>query len=171
MTDTCPPFLPLSPPFARPGHFLPAGLDLDADDSLWVPQATGVWFRPLLLCVSQGYYVNLLRMRQGGTVSRHRHAGAVHAFTLRGRWRFLEHDWEATPGSYAFEPPGVTHTLVLAEGVNEMIALFHVTGGAVYVDGHGHVEGHDDVFTKLEATRRHYLALGRDADDVRALIC
>ena len=39
-------------------------LDLDADDRLWVPQAPDVKFRPLLLSVSQGYFVNLLRVRK-----------------------------------------------------------------------------------------------------------
>src|SRR5258708_29885112 len=53
----------------------------------------------------------------------------VHAFTLRGRWRYLEHDWIATPGDYTFEPPGETHTLVVPDDVKEMATLFHVTGG------------------------------------------
>lgn len=144
----------------QPDIFLPQAMDLDAPDGLWVPQAEGVWFRPLILNVSQGYYVNLLRVRKAGVLSRHRHSGPVHAFTLRGRWHYLEHDWQAVPGSYAFEPPGETHTLVVPEDVDEMITLFHVTGGYVYVDPQGEAEGYEDVFTKLEATRRHCSAQG-----------
>jgi hypothetical protein len=49
--------------------FLPGALDLDGDEHLWVPQAEGVWFKPLVLCVSQGYYVNLLRVRNSGVLS------------------------------------------------------------------------------------------------------
>jgi quercetin dioxygenase-like cupin family protein len=37
----------------------------------------------------------------------------VHAFTLRGEWHYLEHDWIAKTGDYVFEPPGETHTLVV----------------------------------------------------------
>ena len=144
--------------------FLPAALDLDADEQLWVPQAPGVWFRPLVLSTSQGYYVNLLRVRNTGVLSRHRHSGPVHAFTLRGRWRYLEHDWEAVPGSYAFEPPGETHTLVVPDGVAEMVTLFHVTGGYVYVDPDGAALGFEDVFTKLANARAHYEAIGLGAD-------
>ena len=66
------------------------------------------------------------------------------------RWHYLEHDWIATEGSYAFEPPGETHTLVIPEDVPEMITLFHVTGGYVYVDPQGVALGYEDVFTKLE---------------------
>ena len=144
--------------------FMPGATDLDVDEHLWVPQAPGVWFKPLVLNVSQGYYLNLLRVRNSGVLSRHRHAGPVHAFTLRGRWRYLEHNWEAVPGSYAFEPPGETHTLVVPEDVSEMVTLFHVTGGYVYVDPDGVALGYEDVFTKLENARRHYAAIGLGAD-------
>lgn len=65
-----------------------------------MPQADGVGFKPLVLCVSQGYCVNLLRVRNSGVLSRHRHNGPVRAITLRGRWHYLEHDWEAGPMSY-----------------------------------------------------------------------
>ena len=34
---------------------VPGALDLDGDEQSWVPQAEGVWFKPLILCVSQGY--------------------------------------------------------------------------------------------------------------------
>jgi 2,4'-dihydroxyacetophenone dioxygenase len=148
----------------QPDIFLPGAIDLDGDEAHWVPQAPGVWFKPLVLNVGQGYYINLLRVRNSGVLSRHRHSGPVHAFTLRGRWHYLEHDWEAIPGSYAFEPPGETHTLVVPEGVTEMITLFHVTGGYTYVDPDGVALGYEDVFTKLANARKHYEAIGLGAD-------
>jgi 2,4'-dihydroxyacetophenone dioxygenase len=114
--------------------FIGSALELDGDEREWVPQSPTVAFRPLVLNVSQGYYINILRVRSSGILSRHRHSGPVHAFTLRGRWRYLEHDWVASPGDYAFEPPGETHTLVVPDDVKEMATLFHVTGGYTYVD-------------------------------------
>lgn len=138
-------------------------LNLDADESHWIQQAPNVHFRPIMLNVSQGYYINILRVRRAGVLSRHRHNGPVHAFTLRGRWHYLEHDWIATPGDYAFEPPGETHTLVVPDDVEEMVTLFHVTGGYVYVDPVGNAIGYEDVFTKLEHTRRHYEMRGHGA--------
>jgi 2,4'-dihydroxyacetophenone dioxygenase len=141
----------------------PAAMDLDGDEQAWVPQADGVSFKPLILCVSQGYYVNLLRVRKSGVLSRHRHSGPVHAFTVRGSWHYLEHDWVAEEGGYAFEPPGETHTLIVPDEVDEMITLFHVTGGYVYVDPEGEAVGYEDVFTKLDAARRHYESAGLGA--------
>lgn len=78
--------------------------------------------------VSQGYFVNLLRVRKSGILSRHRHTGPVHATVLRGRWHYLEHPWWAEEGSYAMEPPGDIHTLEVPDGVDEMVTMFHVTG-------------------------------------------
>ena len=94
----------------------------------------------------------------------------MHAFTLRGKWRYLEHDWVATPGDYAFEPPGETHTLVVPEDVREMATLFHVTGGYTYVDPYGKALGYEDVFTKLENVRRHYEHIGLGADYANRLV-
>ena len=150
----------------RPDMLLADAINLSVDERLWVPQAAGVWFKPLILNVSEGYYVNLLRVKGTGVLSRHRHSGPVHAFTLRGRWHYLEHDWMATEGSYAFEPPGETHTLVIPEDVPDMITLFHVTGGYVYVDPQGVALGYEDVFTKLANARNHCEAIGLGAEFV-----
>jgi quercetin dioxygenase-like cupin family protein len=127
---------------------LSGALDLDGgDEQEWAPQSEDVAFRPLILNVTAGYYVNLLRVRASDVLSRHRHSGPVHAFTLRGEWHYLEHDWIAKTGDYVFEPPGETHTLVVPEYVSEMITLFHVTGGYTDVDPSGNALGYEDVFT------------------------
>ena len=143
---------------------------LDDDDRLWVPQTPTVWFKPCLLSPSNGYFVNLLRVRQNGVLSRHRHAGAVHALVLRGRWHYLEHDWFAEEGSYIFEPPGDTHTLIVPDGVTEMITWFHNTGGYTYVDPQGTPVGYEDVFTKIAAAKRHYKAIGLGEDYVNQFL-
>ena len=117
-----------------PDTLLAGALALDGDEREWVPQPRGVWFKPLLLNVSHGYYVNILQVRASGVLSRHRHHGPVHAFTLRGTWRYLEHDWVASTGDYAFEPAGETHTLVIPDDAAGMTTLFHVTGSYTYID-------------------------------------
>lgn len=141
-----------------------------ADDNLWVPTTPTVSFKPCILSASNGYFVNLLRVRHNGILSRHRHAGAVHALVLRGRWHYLEHDWFAEEGSYIYEPPGDVHTLIVPEGVDEMITWFHNTGGYTYVDPQGVPVGYEDVFTKIEAARKHYRAVGLGEDYVNRFI-
>src|SRR5687768_15197828 len=108
-SDALTPYKLPFPADVLPEIFL-ANADVE-DEHVWVPQTPDVWFRPLCLSVSGGYYVNLLRVRRAGVLSRHRHSGPVHAMVLKGTWHYLEHDWKTSPGSYIFEPPGETHTL------------------------------------------------------------
>ncbi|KAF5970960.1 cupin 2 domain-containing protein [Fusarium coicis] len=124
---------------------IPGIFDIECDERLWVPQAPDVWSRPLLLSVSNGYFVNI----------------------LRGRWHYLEHPWWATEGGYAFETPGDIHTLEVPlkvpEDVKEMVTMFHVTGAYIYVDPDGNPVGVEDVFSKLDKARKHYEAVGLGA--------
>jgi len=140
------------------------------DERIWVPQAPNVWFRPLCLNRSQGYWMNLLKVKKSGVLSRHRHPQAVHGWVLKGRWYYLEHDWEADEGSYVYEPPGETHTLVVPEGVEEMITFFQVNGVMCYVDPYGEILGYEDVFTKIDLCRTHYEKVGLGADYVDQFI-
>lgn len=140
------------------------------DERLWVPQAENVWFRPLCLNRSQGFWVNLLRVRKSGILSRHRHPQAVHGYVLKGSWRYLEHDWVAVEGSYVFEAPGETHTLVVPDTVPEMITLFQVNGVMCYVDPWGKVTGFEDVFTKIDMCRKHFETVGLGKDYVDQFI-
>ena len=133
------------------------------DERVWVPQATDVWFRPLLLNTVTGSWCNLLRVRKSGVLSRHIHPSWVTGYVIRGSWRYLEHDWVASEGSFVYEPPGEIHTLVVDEfsgGAPEMITLFNIHGAMVYVDADGKQSGYEDVFTKIEMCRKHYVEVG-----------
>ncbi len=165
---------PEPPAYAMPqAHGIAEGLvlpkvisDLDDDERLWVPQSDRVHFKPVMLHATQGYFINLLRVRRSGVLSVHHHTGPVHAFPIRGRWYYLEHDWVAEAGGYAFEPPGEIHTLYVPEDVDEMVTLFHATGGYIYLDEKGNAIGYEDVFTKIENCRKHYEQVGLGADFV-----
>jgi quercetin dioxygenase-like cupin family protein len=166
-----------SPPMAYQLPFPPDALSeivvnpaIPVDERVWVPQAENVAFRPLCLNRSQGYWMNLLRVRKSGVLSCHRHPQTVHGFVLKGRWRYLEHDWMAEAGSYVFEPPGETHTLYVPEDVEEMITLFQVNGVMYYTDPYGNNTGYEDVFTKIEMCRKHYTENGLGADYVDQFI-
>ena len=139
---------------------------IPTDERVWVPVEENVWFRPLLMCASRGYWMNLLKVRKSGVLSRHRHPQAVHGFVLKGRWHYLEHDWVAEEGGYVFEPPGETHTLVVPDDVEEMITYFQVNGIMYYVDAHGEPLGFEDVFTKIDMCKKHYDRVGLGADYV-----
>ncbi len=115
-----------------------------------VPQGERVWFKPLRFDLTNGRWVNLLKVTGGGRVNRHRHSGGqVLGFCLQGSWHYLERDWVARPGTFVYEPPGDIHTLVVDEA-QEMITLFLLEGVVQYLDDDDNVIYQDDVFTKLE---------------------
>jgi len=136
---------------------------IPADERVWVPVEENVWFRPLCLSASRGYWMNLLRVRKSGVLSRHRHPQPVHGLVLKGEWRYLEHDWIAREGGYVYEAPGETHTLVVDPHVDEMITFFQVNGAMIYVDPDGNTTGYDDVFTRIAKCRAHYEKIGLGA--------
>ncbi len=139
---------------------------IPTDERIWVPQALNVWFRPLMLNTLAGAWCNLLRVRKAGILSRHRHPAPVHGFVLKGSWRYLEHNWTANQGDYVFEPPGETHTLYVPEDVEEMITFFQISGCMYYVDADGNHTGFEDVFTKIDMCRKHYISVGLGSDFV-----
>ncbi len=86
----------------------------------------------------------LSRMPAGVEVPRHRHLGDVHAFTQSGRWRYLEYDWVAGPGSYVYEPPGSVHTL---EVLDDMETIFVISGGQLMLGPNNEVLAVEDAST------------------------
>jgi hypothetical protein len=83
----------------------------------------------------------------------------VHGYVIKGSWRYLEHTWTATVGSYVYEPPGETHTLII-ESDDEMITFFNNAGPVIYIDESGKQVGYDDVFTKIDLCRSWYKKCG-----------
>jgi 2,4'-dihydroxyacetophenone dioxygenase len=96
-------------------------------------------------------------------LNRHRHPMAVTGYVIKGRWRYLEHDWIAETGSFVFEPPGEIHTLVVPEDCAEMITFFNIAGAMIYLDDAGRQIGYEDVWSKIEMCRRHYVETGLGA--------
>lgn len=143
---------------------------LEGDPRLWTPLSEGITSRPIMLNVSAGYYVHLMRVTRSGLLQRHRHSGQVHAYVLKGEWHYLEHEWRAQAGDFIFEPPGETHTLVVPEHCQEMLTLFTVYGSLMYVDPYGQAVDYDDVFTRIEKYKAHFEQLGLGEDAIEQFI-
>lgn len=89
---------------------------------------------------------------------------------IKGSWRYLEHDWVATEGTYVFEPPGEIHTLIVDRDVEEMITFFNVAGCMYYVDDQGRSTGFEDVFTKIDMCQANYADVGLGTEYVKQFI-
>lgn len=136
------------------------------DDRVWVPQAPGVFFRPLLINTIIGQWCNLLKVTRSGIVSRHRHPGIVVGYVIKGEWKYDEHEWTAYQGGFVYEPPGEIHTLRVPDSCSEMVTFFNITGAMIYVDEEGRQIGYEDALTKLDMCREHYANVGLGADYV-----
>ena len=76
MNDKWVPYRHPQPKDSPPELVIPNAIP--TDERIWVPVEENVWFRPLLLAASRGYWMNLLRVRKSGVLSRHRHPQPVH---------------------------------------------------------------------------------------------
>ena len=88
-----------------------------------------------------------MQFEPGLTVAPHKHTGEVHAFTLAGKWNYLEYpDSPANvAGSYLFEPPGTTHTLQIASEITEPTdVLFVIYGAMLHLNEAGAIVGVTD---------------------------
>jgi len=160
----------LEPSQRSRSHFI-TDLDLDGDERLWVPYAEGVWFQPCHFNVTSGGFSVVAKALAGSVIGTHYHIGTVQGYTLRGHWRYLEHDWIAKPGTFIFEPAGEAHTLVIPEDSPEpMVTLFVVSGAQIYLDKSGQFGSYEDGFTMLEMCRKHYRQVGLDVRQLDRLI-
>ena len=152
-------------------HFV-ANTNLD-DDGPWVPYADGVWIQPCCFDVTSGGFSVVLKGLPGAKLGVHYHVGTVRGYTMRGHWRYLEHDWVAKPGTFIYEPAGEVHTLVITDDSPEpALILFVVEGGLIYLDDavKGVFSAYEDGFSMLELTRKHYREVGLDVGQLDVLI-
>jgi len=105
----------------------------------------------------------------GAAVLRHYHPQQVFAYTISGKWGYLEHDWIATAGDWVYEAPGESHTLIAYECDEPMRVTFNVTGPLIWLDENGEPNGTFDVFDYIALVRDHYEKNGIGADYIDKL--
>jgi 2,4'-dihydroxyacetophenone dioxygenase len=156
-------------PGALPELFVPDAWG-DDDPRYYMPLGEGVGTKPLWISLTKNAWCDILRAENAGLLQRHYHPHDVFGFCLSGRWRYLEHDWVASAGSFIYEAPGESHTLVVEESGETMKTLFHVNGPLIWLDDQGEPTGVYDAYTLTESLRAHYDAVGIGGDYVDTLI-
>jgi quercetin dioxygenase-like cupin family protein len=46
----------------------------------------------------------------------HKHYGNVVLYTIKGAWRYLEHDWVSRAGDFVYETAGSSHSFFVEPG-------------------------------------------------------
>lgn len=134
-------------------------LSVDTDALPWVDIGIGILFKVLSVNDSTGAHAMLTRYPPGTQLPPHRHSGNVFAYTIQGRWRYLEHDFVAGPGFIAHEMANSCHTLkVLDDNTEDMILLTYMTGDLITYDDQGNIWAIDDAQTQLT----NYLRMAKE---------
>jgi hypothetical protein len=109
----------------------------------------------MVLLVKASPHARMPRRHQGGTVI---------ACTIKGRWKYLEHDWVAEPGSIVYSGPGECKT---AQALDEdILVLKVVVGDLAFMDDRGEVLAIENHETGLHRYKEHCRLAGIPARDL-----
>jgi hypothetical protein len=117
------------------------GADLPAVP--FVPYSEDVTVKLLRVDPVSGQVCVILSAPGGTGLGTHRHYGSVVVYTLKGAWRYLEHDWVSRAGDFVYETAGSTHTFVVEPG-DTTEAFIIVEGALEFVDDEGNTLAIED---------------------------
>ena len=139
----------------------PAALHRGEDDLPFVDLPDGTQLQLLQVDLTNGLWVVRTRFPAGSVVQTHRHTGPVYAFTISGRWHYMEYPEVNTAGSYLFEPAGSVHTLTVPADNTEVTDVwFAIHGANLNLDDQGNVVSVVDAETVYNGYRMLCAAKG-----------
>ena len=116
----------------------------------------------------RGETITLLKAPAGAQMPKHHHSGTVIVYTIKGSWKYLEHDWVAGPGSIVFETAGSAHTPTFVGDSDEVITLNIVVGDLIYMGENDQVLAIENWKTAVERHDAFCKANGIEARDITA---
>lgn len=124
--------------------------------------APGVNYQPLFLDPEAGIWVVLAHFTPGATLPVHLHTGAVHGYTLSGKWAYREYpDQPQTAGSYLYEPGSSIHQFYAPEdNTEDTVVLFIVYGANINFTPEGQFHSVLDAITIQKLTAQMAEAQG-----------
>ena len=103
---------------------------IDVESLPWIPFAPysdTIFLKLIKVDPITGQWITLLKLPPKTELPMHHHAGTVMVWTIAGQWKYIEHDWVASAGSFVFETAGSRHTPI-AVGEGEVVTLNIVQG-------------------------------------------
>ena len=119
---------------------IPRAIHRGEDELPFVDIGDGSSIQLLQVDIEAGLWVLRTRFVPGITIPTHKHTGEVFAFTIAGRWKYLEYPEVNTAGSYLYEPAGSIHTLTVPDDVEGLTDVwFAIYGANLNLDDDGNV--------------------------------
>lgn len=119
--------------------------------------------------LNRNSFAVVVRCQPGSVIARHYHMGPVLGYSLKGKWKYKEYDWIATPGTCIYEPPGEAHTLLIL-GDEVMQSVFHVMGPHTQLDENDRQVGYVEAFNLLAYCRQYCADHGLDGSYFEKII-
>jgi 2,4'-dihydroxyacetophenone dioxygenase len=141
---------------------------ISAETLPWMP------FTPLSDEVSLKYYkidpvrgeiLVSMRFPAGLVLPPHYHTGIVIAHTIRGAWRYIEHDWVSKAGDTVYETAGSSHT-PQSVGDEDAEVFFVLVGELLFLDENKQLVWQENWKTSAERYRNYCAENGIDAQDI-----
>ena len=138
-------------------------------DSLpWVPftpYSDEVFLKYWKVDPVHGEIVVSMRFPPGLELPTHYHTGIVVGHTIRGAWRYIEHDWISRAGDTVYETAASTHT-PQSVGDEDAEVFFYIIGELEFVDPEGNLLARENAKTAIARYEAHCEANGLEAQDL-----
>lgn len=141
-------------------------VDLD-NDPRWMNNHNGIATLPVMLDVTHGSWVVLVKAKAGSIMQAHYHTKPLYVFTVYGHWHYPEHSWQAKTGHFLFEVPGELHT---PNFIEDTLLYSVAMGPIIYLGKDGKVDKITDVYAHVDAVRRHYEMIGLNESEFKKII-
>ena len=111
---------------------------INDEDLPWIPftpYSNEVFLKYIKCDPVRGETITLLKVPAGASLPKHHHSGTVIVYTIKGAWKYIEHDWISREGGVVFETAGTSHTpIALTDHGDEIITLNITQGDLLYFD-------------------------------------
>ena len=141
-------------------------IDLE-NDPRWMPSGNNISALIMMLDVTSGSWVVLVKAKAGSIMATHYHTKPLYVFTVYGHWYYPEHDWQAKTGHFLYEVPGELHT---PHFIEDTLLYSVVTGPIVYPSKNGEPDQITDVYTHLHTVKKHYETIGLKESVLKKII-
>ena len=136
---------------------------LKGGDTPWLPFTPyneNVGIKLLHVDQCRGEMALLMRVPAGTYLGVHNHRGRVVLYTIKGGWRYMEHDWVAREGDFVYETAGSAHSFQGESGGDDAELFVLLDGSLEFLDENGKVAAVEDWRTMLERLNAHCKAKG-----------
>lgn len=143
---------------------------INDEDLPWIPfspYSNDVLLKYIKCDPVRGETITLLKAPAGATLPKHHHSGTVIVYTIKGAWKYIEHDWISREGGVVFETAGTSHTpITLTEYGDEIITLNITQGDLLYFDENDNLFAIENWKSGVERYLAFCKANGIEAKDI-----